>query len=356
MKKVLTILQLLLFVSVWGQTSKGDPAIKAEVDLKADINQTAFDKIIASMSIPLTLFEHNDPFKTDAALMLENVEDYEDPDDKVYTFEETKELYKWAVENKTPSTLGLKDNASDPFKNALKQEWENFKKEIDEAIASSAQAETQGQGRASVENYTIDDLKKWSTYDVENLFKVFDDGARANKTARPEAKAHLAYARVDLTDRPILGVNSPNFSVKNIRVKATATGELWVKLPSLKCCRWFGPICTCYRVEWHWKRLVRLTVSPKVGADVTIVFSIANKKIFATGSFDNLFLDYNVLRDINLAVVGNRYMKNKKFELYDVSKFVASVPYINKKFRIQDIKLPARSNGISVDVNVVQTQ
>jgi hypothetical protein len=54
-----------------------------------------------------------------------------------------------------------------------------------------------------------------------------------------------------------------------------------------------------------------------------------------------------------LAGLANSYLRNKPFELYDVSKFVASIPYIDKKFKIQDIRLPPQNNSIEIDVDII---
>lgn len=341
MKKYLSLSAFLLFMTIVHKS------IAQTSDLSTTIDQRAFDKIVNSIDIPFTLFEHIDPFH---GLMAEkqDFKDYSAPYDKEYTFEQTKNLFKWAVENS--NVKGLEDNPNDIYKNAILQQWIAFKKSVDSAIVVY-QNPPKNQS-IDFQNLTIEDLKKLQSGNVDQVFKVFEDASTKFNTKGFEAKAHLAYAKVELVDRPKLAVNSPQFSVANIKVKATATGELWVNMPALECCRWFGPFCFCYRVNWHWIRIAQLTVSPQIGADITTVFSIEQMKIMATGRFDRLYLDYNIIRDINLAGIGNFYLSKKKFELYDVSQFVASIPYINKKFTIADIRLPKQSSGIKVEVDI----
>lgn len=340
MKRLMILSTLFINLFVYAQKKP---------DLSATIDQSAFNKIINSADIPLVLFEHRDPFPSPVSGK-DGYKDYSEEGDTTYTYEKTKQLFQWAVEN--TKTSGIESEPDDIFKKALQEEWIRIKKEISDNIANYDNAVREGKS-VTFDGFKIDDLRKLEAGNVDQVFDFFEKVSAEKKINTKFAlRAHLSYAKVELTDRPSLAVNSPQFSAKNIRVKATATGELWAQIPRFICCRWFGPICICVRVEWHWVKLAQLTVAPRIGCDATVVFDVENLKINATGRFDKLFLDYNILRDINLAAIGNIYLRRKKFELYDVSQFVASIPYINKNFAIEDIRIPAQTGNVKVDVDV----
>lgn len=324
-------------------------------DLRTEINQSSFDKILASMDIPLTLFEHNDPFPAFVDMANQKI-DLEGDVNKGFGYDRMVALFLWAVEG-APTAMG--DNNEMELKNELKNQWAEIMGGVNEIVANYEYAVK----NQSVPGYkgpmpsdfdggsvSISELKKLQKSSVAEFFKNLSSYVGISKL--DFVKAHLAYAKAELTSRPSLTVNSPVFKTTGIKVKVTATGELWMKLPVPRCCKRVLGVCVWWCFDMKWVKVGSITVSPTIGADVTVNFSVSGLKIFASGSFDRLFLDYFILREINLAGLANNYLRNKTFELYDVSKFVASIPYINKKFRIESINVPARTGGITVEVNV----
>ncbi|HEV8274066.1 MAG TPA: hypothetical protein VGQ04_22285 [Chitinophagaceae bacterium] len=324
-------------------------------DLKTEINQSAFDKILTSMDIPLVLFEHNSPFPKNLAAF--DPTSKFDEFDKVYGYDEMQSLFSWGVNGEATRMADVNDLE---LKKELKNQWLTSMEEVNEVIdnydyAVKKQTEPGYTGPLPSDfeggDISIAKLKTWQKADVKTILTDLSKMAVTSKL--DFVRAHLSYAKAELYDRPTLTVNSPNFKAANIKVKVSATGELWMKVPRFKCCRHIGPICVWVCIDrWEWIKIASVSPSVKIGSDVSITFEIQQLKIFAGGLFDKLFLDYFILRDINLAGIGNIYLRNKKFELYDVSKFVASLPYINKKFRIQDIKLPPRSGGVTVEIDI----
>lgn len=325
-------------------------------DLRAEINQTSFDKILTSMDIPLVLFEHINPFPKSPSIM-DNTSQFNNENDKVYNYTEMESLFSWAINGKSTR---IADKSDEELKNELKIQWHISMEEINEVIANYYNAvknqTTPGyKGPLPSDfdggDFSREKLQKWQTEEIKN---ILEDLPKTTASSLDFARAHLAYAKVELYERPSLIVNSPNFKATNINVKVSATGELWTKIPRFKCCKRIFGICVwvCFD-RWEWIKIGSISPSVNIGSNVSINFEIQGLKIFAGGSFDKLYLDYFILRDINLAGIGNSYLRNKKFELYDISKFVASIPYINKKFRILDITLPPKSGGVTVDVNVI---
>lgn len=324
-------------------------SVKAQ-DLSAEVKQTAFDKVIQSMPIPFTLFEHTDPFKK-AGEMNENIIFDDSVFTKQYTSEESHNLYKWAF---NPDIK--KNEGEEIFRTALQVEWERVREQLQAYIDEyERQPSTKSDNAVdktdfSYDELTIEDMKKIQGASLEDALKMFS----AEEKGAFGIKGHLSYFRVDLNERPTLKVTGPKFDINNIRIETTVTGELWTKLPEFRCCRRFMGVCICVRVDWVWKRIASLTVSPDIGADATVTFTPNNLKVVASGRFRKLFLDYAILRDLNLAGIANRLMASKSFEVYDASAFVASLPYINSKFRIESIAIPVNPSGVTINVNIKQ--
>lgn len=312
-------------------------------DLRADVNQLAFEKILNSTSFPLTLFEHNDPFKSLASPRFSG-------DETTVYFDSTKSLQIAREAFRGAKLIEPRDvkDVNSVYRDAIKDEWAKIQAEIDKIVTEyDTQMKSTGRVGFTSLDFNIDELRAIQLASPEDGIKKL-----YAKDRDGFLKAHLAYARVDVATRPNLVVKSPNFSFKDLSVHTTATGELWMKLPVFHCCKWFLGICVCWRVEWKWTRITSLTISPKFGADVTIRFSESQLKIYAQAQFDKLFLDYYILRDIDLKGLANHYMANKRFEIYDAAKFVASLPYINANFRIETLTLPPRTDGLSIEITI----
>jgi hypothetical protein len=319
-------------------------------DLKSDVNQTTFDKVVASMKIPFTLFEHKDPFQKEILTPEENIILEEGLATKGLPPEKSLKMFQWAVEDNTKA-----NDVDQVFKSALLEEWERVKSEIHTLVEEhqkvvSKQVPGIDQKEFNYQEYSIEELTKLQQAPVDETIKFFE----AKEKGAFSLKAHLAYFRVDLNERPSLKISSPAFTINNIRVEPTVRGELWAKVPEFRCCRRVFGICVCVRVSWEWKRIASVTISPNIGADATIIFSETNLKINAKAKFNKLFLDYAIIREINLASIANHYLNAKKFEVYDASKFIASLPYINSNFRIESLVLPPAADGLSVQINIKQ--
>ncbi len=346
MKRLIITILFSAVISAFGQPFP---------DLRTEINQTSFDKILTSMDIPLVLFEHNSPFPR-SLTATDQISKFDDESDKVYSYNDMQSLFSWALDGDLTSMADVNDN---DLKNEIKKQWRISMEPINEVIANYQYAKKNGtaidyKGPSESDfdggDFPMKMIQNWPSAKIKDIFSVL---SKTTVITQDFVRLHLAYAKAELYDKPSLTVNSPNFKATNIMVKVSATGELWTKVPRFKCCKYILGICVWPCIDrWEWVRVKSASASAKIGSNVSINFQTQGLKIFAGALFDKLYFDYPILREINLAAIGNLYLKNKKFELYDVSTFVASIPYINKKFRIKEIVLPPRNGGVTVEVNI----
>lgn len=312
-------------------------------DLRADVNQSTFTKVINSICLPMTIFEYRDDFKRIVPNTDEPTFFADSLTTTSLTAEKSRALYKAAVEDRTPVR---EEDAV--VEDSLRMEWERVIQEINQIVQDHDRKRPDDVPEVSVEGYTIEELRKIKGATVEETIRFFE----AKERGAFALKAHLAFFRLNLNEKPALQVASPSFGMGNIKVEPTVTGELWTKIPEFRCCRTVLGICVCVRVSWKWKRIASLTVSPNIGADAEVKFSESQLKIVAKASFRRLYLDYAILRELNLAAIANYALRDKSFEVYDASQFVASLPYINSKFHIESISLPAKPDGVTIQLNV----
>ena len=104
-----------------------------------------------------------------------------------------------------------------------------------------------------------------------------------------------------------------------------------------------------------WKRLARVSVSPKFDAAATINLSVEKGTLIkAQGSLDSLRLDYPILDKIKLEKIANKQIGNKAQYIFDASKLAATVPVIEGRFGVSKVSLPKDDHGVQIDVKVSQ--
>ncbi len=89
----------------------------------------------------------------------------------------------------------------------------------------------------------------------------------------------------------------------------------------------------------------------KITTDATVTFSVNGVLVYGTPSIQNLALDYDIVRDINLAPIANAVLNGESFLIMDASKIVAALPYVNNKYTISGIALSG-SSEIRADITV----
>lgn len=318
------------------------PAIAQSQDLKAEVHQTAFDKVLNSVPFPFTVFEQSYPFKTVPTLPGRVLPVDENLLTTVLSKEESTDYFEWAIEDRGPVRGSSVADIDNIYRQALQIEWESMKAEIQKLIDEHDRNSRTPGYTFPLTDYTIEELRRISNGTIEEAINLFN----TKEASAFGVKVHLAYFRLSLDNKPTLIVQSPTFSVQDIAVIPTATGELWVKVPVFRCC----PI----RVTWKWKRIASLTIAPKFNTGAKVTFRVSALKVVATGEITSLVLDYPILREIELKAIANRILAGREFELYDASAFVASLEYINTHFKIESISIPQNSKGVTIVVNITQ--
>ncbi len=158
--------------------------------------------------------------------------------------------------------------------------------------------------------------------------------------------AWCRYLRIIVEKKPGIKLSSPKIDLNGIKIKVTASGELWSKYPWWKCYKW----CTKWKKVIKCKRIASVTVSPKIKAEAHAVLKAEAAKIFAQGKFDRLRLNYNILDKIPLEELANKALKDKLVYVYDAGQFVAVVPLLKSKFTVDTVSLPASNDGLNVGI------
>jgi hypothetical protein len=182
--------------------------------------------------------------------------------------------------------------------------------------------------------------------------KILDGGVVGLASYRgTQLKAHLAWLRVCVGQKPSLTIGSPQVSIQNLKVDVSATGELWWYYPIPHCSSW----CLDWSITWAWTRIASITIRDiRIAADAHADTSVDGTKVKVTGVFDRLRLDYDILRDIQLEGIANSVLGSKPVFVYDASQLVATVPVLGSHFGISAIDLPSSIGSIEVDVSVKQ--
>lgn len=314
----------------------------AQEDLKVEINQAAFNDVLSSVKYPFTMFERTYPFHSISNLPATTGTSEGEFATRTLSKDSSILYFQWAVENRNTIPASAASGVDNEFKEALQLEWESMKAEIKEILDEHNRNLGTAGYRFPLQGYTAEELAKIQKAGVKETIDFFTTRDATAFIVR----VHLAFLRLNLNEQPSLIVKSPVFGVTGIKVNPTATVQLWVKLPVFRCC---PP-----RITWKWKPTLSLTVSPDIAADANVTFSQSNMKVVGRAAFTRLVLDYPILRHLNFATIANRSMKD--FEVYDASAFMASLPYINSRFRIESLSLPPNQHGLTIAVNIIQSQ
>lgn len=167
-------------------------------------------------------------------------------------------------------------------------------------------------------------------------------------------QAHLAHLKVAVRSAPSIQISGTATSVKGVRVAVDATGELWVEYPKWICTKMcsIGPVKFCCggHFELDWAKVATVTVNDvHIGIDATITLIVDHLAVFAQPHVDRLVLDYDILRDINLAGFANDALKNQQLQVIDAGKIVAALPYINTKYGVKSLALSGNKE-IRIDI------
>lgn len=292
-------------------------------DLYAEVNQTSFDKLLASTSYPLTVIDKREGFPGCA-----NMAALDDGGFYKFTADEVAELFNDCV------TLAGRDVTA-----SMHDQVFAFGGTILQQAKVMLDASSDGQ----YEGPTPADLKTIIDGGIENL-----GSSLRGYLGDWGVYAWCPSLRVRLKQQPKIGLQSPRIDLSGVVIDAMATGELWAKFPWWNCYKY----CLKWRKVTKCERIASVTASLEVKAEAHAMLSVRGVQVFAEGKFDKLRLAYEILDKIPLEGLANRGLQGKEVLVYDGSQLIATVPVLRSNFVIDSIDLPAKPDSIAVGVNI----
>lgn len=296
-------------------------------DLYGEVNQTACDKLLASVKYPLVLFDRQESFpKTFGGADIEEGGFYQ------FSAEETDELFRAAVnEAGTRSDATVHDQVF-AFGGTILQQ-------------AKVMLDAQAAKPDEFEGPTKEELERIINGGIENLGTTMrgflgDWGIYA----------WCPHLRATVKSKPSVKLKSPRVDLDGLKIEILATGELWAKYPWWNCYKW----CLKWKKVIKFDRIASITVTPDIAIDAHATISARNAQVFAEAKFDKLRLAYDILDKIPLEGLANRAMAGKELAIYDGSQLIATVPLLKSRFTLDKINLPPKPDAIGVGVIVRQ--
>lgn len=297
-------------------------------DLFAEVNQSACEKLLSSVSYPFVVMERKEDFPGCRSIRTWRESEY-----YRYTDDEVDEMFRACVQNvrdRGTSTENTIDDDLLAFGGAIIQQAKLILDAVD---------------RDGYEGPTRQQLETIVDGGVEalggNLRSVLGDFG---------IYAWNPHLKVTLKSKPTLRLASPRIDLDGVRLEVLAKGELWVKYPWWNCHKW----CLKWVKVIKCDRIGSITVSPDIAADAHADLSSRGTRVYAKAQFDRLRLDYPILKEIPLEGLANSVLGKREMEIYDASKLVASVPVLNSSFGVDSITLPPSTDSIGVGVDIKQ--
>lgn len=298
-------------------------------DLYAEVNQGACDKLLDSVRYPFTAFEKSQSFPgcdhvAAADLHMEPLPFH------VYSQHEIQDLLHEAIKRPKGERPSIYDDVFAFCGSIIEQ----AKKVVDAANSAGA---------------------KYKGPDVKKMQAIVEGGIeKLPQTLKPFGDwgvyAWCSYLRVIVRERPNFQLGLPETDFNNIRLRITATGELWFKHPWWNCYSW------CF----HWEKVIKcdrvasVTPTLDIAADAYATFKANRAIVEARAGFKKLRLDYPILRDIPLEGIANAALGDKPVYVYDASQLIQTVPVLKSRFTVDKVSLADKSKGIDVGVTIRQ--
>ena len=303
----------------------------SQPDLTAAVGQSTVDKLLASVPYPLVLFDQSWPFSGYRIA----TSGTGDPD-YLYSKTQVAALLAGAQNSRSPKEVKRPATLDDQ----INQEILRSAGTVIESAKQSLAAQQESPSTYSGPDPTL--LNKVLAGGVKNLLVAFDD---------IQFKAHLAWLKIAIADRPTVTLNSPTVGISGLNVLASATGELWWYHPTFHC----SSLCLNWSVTWGLDRIAAVTVTDiKIAADAHATLSTDRALVQAQGIFDKLRLNYKILDQIPLEGIANDQMAKQLVPVYDAGKYVASVPVLGSKFAVSAVDVPAANGQLVVNIQIKQ--
>jgi hypothetical protein len=283
-------------------------------DIYAAVEQSLVDKVVKDAAYPLTLVDQWWPFDGSNAKAKDR---YFSADDVKDQLEKAKKID--CSDKAKKSALACRIQQADVAAH------DSVREQIARIRANKAKVGAKWKGPSDAD---LDSLEKQS-------FPI---------------KLHLAHLKVNLLKAPDVKISGISTAVNGVSIDVDAIGEVWVLLPQWVCTKTcsIGPIVFCCEghFESQWGKILEVDVNDvKITADGTVTLAVENLIVYGVPSLSNLALDYDVLRDINLAPIANDVLGGKRLTVIDARDLVAALPYVNTKYRIKKDGISISGNG-----------
>lgn len=297
------------------------------VDFSARINQSACNKLLDSISYPFVAFERRETFPGCG-----NVSVLEDGEYIRLSNAQVDEMFASCVRRKSKSVRDEQplDDQLFSFGGSIIQQAKLVLDAVDDP-------KYEGPNKADLEKIIDGGIQKLGP----NLRRMMGDWG---------LYAWCPYLKITLRRKPSITLRSPVIDLNGIRVRVSATGELYAKFPWLNCSRF----CTKWEKVIKCEKVGSVSVTIDIAIEAHATLAASGAMVFATAMFDKLRLDYPILRLLPLEDLVNPFLRNKRILVYDASKLVSTLPVLESRFGIKSINLPTQAQGIAVDVVIMQ--
>ena len=155
-------------------------------------------------------------------------------------------------------------------------------------------------------------------------------------------KEHLAHLKINVLKAPSIKISGTSTAVDAVSVAIDAIGETYVEYPVWVCTKdcSIGPIHFCCEghFEGRWAKVLEIDVNDvRFAVDGSVALIPDALVVYGVPSVSRLVLDYEILRDINLAPIANSALNGRRLAIIDASKIVAALPYVNTRYQIKSI-------------------
>jgi hypothetical protein len=318
--------------------SKERKAMTGATNFLVEVRQNMMDELLDATAFPLTIVEHTTPFPSSryglAGSLSKEMAMEEDPSVYFLNDEEVDQLLQDA-DGFLPDSRKAPDAKDEVTEGILFEGGRIVQEAKDLLRRMDADPDVQ------VEGITKAELEAIVNGGVKELRKSL---------GRFPIAFHCPLLRVQVLKRPSVSLGVPTTKLADGKVKVTATGEMWIKVPKIVCKRW----CTRWSITWKWVRAASITVSVELSVAASVNVFADGPRVVMRAAIDRLRLDYPILRNIPLEGIANRILGGKLVYVFDASRFVASIPVIETKFTVGGINLPTSTGAITVEVDATK--
>lgn len=290
----------------------------------ASIEQPLVDLVVSHLPPSITLIDITIPFER-----ISSIEGF-NREETTYDLnsEQVKEIVKNAVQNNRTEELYSKVRE---LKSEVDDQDSIIQKHIERCETSTPPVEWKGPS--------------------EEKLKAF-------KRLEFPVKVHLSHVSVVLTDKPSVHLTGERTDIDGVDVRVNATVQFWWKVPRIVGCTAHCPWplndhCCIPKIDFVWTQKGHIDVSLKVASDATLTAKVENLSVWLSGSFRRLRLDYQYFDQIKFENVVNPKLSEKKKQVLDLAKLIATIPILNDTYGISNAIISG-TNELRVDTEVAK--